>query len=276
MSINALELKAGLFGLQSLLPSTCRHVRMMMDNTTAVACVNKKGTSHSKHCNVITKQIWDFCIEKGVWLSAAHVPGRENVDADLESRKINYDTEWKLNTELLQQAFHILGVNPDLDLFASRINTQLSSYVSFKPDPGAKAVDAFTLNWHDTRFYAFPPFCVIPKVLQKICRDRAKGVVVVPDWPNQPWFPLIAKMLINYPVLVSARKNLLSLPQSPAEEHRLQKLRLIICELSGVASDAQGFETSYRHHVFILENRNPKEICLLCGKVAQVCAQQTH
>ena len=103
MSINALELKAGLFGLQSLLPSTCRHVRMMMDNTTAVACVNKKGTSHSKHCNVITKQIWDFCIEKGVWLSAAHVPGRErNVDADLESRKINYDTEWKLNTELLQ------------------------------------------------------------------------------------------------------------------------------------------------------------------------------
>ena len=34
---------------------------------------------------------------------------------------------------------------------------------------------------------------------------------------------------------------MLSLPQSPAEKHRLQKLRLIICELSGVASDAQGF-----------------------------------
>ena len=223
MSINALELKAGLFGLQSLLPSTCRHVRMMMDSTTAVACVNEMGTSHSKHCNMITKQIWDFCIEKGVWLSAAHVPGRENVDADLESRKINYDTEWKLNTELLQQALQILGVNPDLDLFASRINTQLSSYVSFKPDHGAKAVDAFTLSWHDTRFYAFQPFCVIPKVLQKICRDRANGVLVVPDWPKQPWFPLIAKILINYPVLVSARK------------------RLIICELSGAASDAQGF-----------------------------------
>ena len=119
---------------------------------------------------------------------------------------------------------------------------QLSSYVSFKSDPGAKAVQSvmlsLQLSWHDTRFYAFPPFCVIPKVLQNICRDRAKGVVVVPDWPNQPWFSLIAKMLINYPVPVSARKNLLSLPQSPAEEHRLQKLRLIICGLSGVA---QGF-----------------------------------
>ena len=114
---------------------------------------------------MITKQIWDFCIEKGVWLSAAHVPGREKVDADLESRKINYDTEWKLNTELLQQALQIRRVNPDLDLFASRINTQLSSYVSFKHDSGPKAVDAFTLSWHDIIFYAFPPFCVIPKVL---------------------------------------------------------------------------------------------------------------
>ena len=102
MRINALEFKAGWFGLQSLLPSTCRHVRTVMGNTTAVARVNKMGTSHSKHCNTITKQIWDFCIEKGVWLSAAHVPGREKVDADLESRKIKYNTEWKLNTELLQ------------------------------------------------------------------------------------------------------------------------------------------------------------------------------
>ena len=145
---------------------------------------------------------------ESAWLSAAHVPGRENVDADLEFRKINYETEWKLNTELLQQALRILGVNPDLDLFASRINTQSSSYASFQPDPGAKAVDAFTLSWRDMTL------CVIPKVLQTICRDRAKGVVVVPDWPNQPWFPLVAKMLINYPVLVSSRKNLLSLPQA--------------------------------------------------------------
>ena len=67
---------------------------------------------------MITKQIWDFCIEKGSGYRL-HVPGRENIDADLESRKINCDTEWKLNTELLQQALQILGVNLDLYLFAS-------------------------------------------------------------------------------------------------------------------------------------------------------------
>ena len=67
---------------------------------------------------------------------------------------------------------------------------------------------------------------------------------------------------------------------SPAEEHRLQKLRLIICELSGVASDAQGFRNKLQTSCVHPGEPNPKEICLLCGKVAgkvaQVCAQQTH
>nr|KAG5688439.1 hypothetical protein BaRGS_001856 [Batillaria attramentaria] len=34
-------------------------------------------------------------------------------------------------------------------------------------------------------FYAFPPFSVIPRVLQKVRRDRAEGVIVVPRWPTQ-------------------------------------------------------------------------------------------
>ena len=89
---------------------------------------------------------------------------------------------------------------------------------------------------------------------------------MVPDWPNQTWFPLIAKMLINYPVLVSARKNLLSLPQSPAEEHRLQKLRLIICELSESLQTHRVFKTSYRHHVFIWRTETQKRYACYVAK----------
>ena len=82
-------------------------------------------------------------------------------------------------------------------------------------------------------FYAFPPFCMIPRTLHKITKEKASGILVVPDWPSQPWYPKLAKMLKNNPVLVSARENLLSLPQNPEEKHRLRKsLRLIICEVS--------------------------------------------
>lgn len=31
------------------------------------------------------------------------------------------------------------------------------------------------------------------RVIQKIIHDRAEGIVVVPWWPSQPWFPLFLK-----------------------------------------------------------------------------------
>ena len=80
-------------------------------------------------------------------------------------------------------------------------------------------------------------------MLQKIPRDKARGVVVLPDQPNQPWYAAVARMFVKRPVLVSARNNLLCLPQLPEEKHRLVKLRLIICGISGVDSESQDFRT---------------------------------
>ena len=50
--INMLELKAALFGIKSLardIHST--HAKILCDNLTAVACINKFGTSHYVKCN---------------------------------------------------------------------------------------------------------------------------------------------------------------------------------------------------------------------------------
>ena len=55
--------------------------------------------------------------------------------------------------------------------------------------PEAIAVDAFTQKWRQVGFFwAFPPFSLILKVIQKIRLDKATEIVVVPNWPNQPWF----------------------------------------------------------------------------------------
>ena len=83
-----------------------------MDNATAVACVNKMGTSHSDTCHSVTKQIRKFCIAGNLWISAACVTGLENSAADEESRKKNLDTEWKLNPDILAQALDITDIKP--------------------------------------------------------------------------------------------------------------------------------------------------------------------
>ena len=118
-----LELKAALLALQSFAREKANiPVRLMMDNTTAVACVSKMGTSHSVQCNAVTKEIWQFCIKRNVWLSAAYIPGKTNIEADEESSRENrdQDTEWMLNPDILSDALDRLDVKPEIDLFASR------------------------------------------------------------------------------------------------------------------------------------------------------------
>ena len=97
---------------------------------------------------------------------------QENSAADAESRKINLDAEWKLDKAVLEQALAQLQASPSIDLFASRLNNQRSCYVSYRADPEAQAVDAFSLSWTVLDFYAFRPFSLITRVLQKVRRDR--------------------------------------------------------------------------------------------------------
>ena len=95
-SINALDLQAGLFVLKAFASDKAfLHVRLVVDNTTAIACVKKMGTSHSDSYNALTKQIRNFCTERDILESTAYAPGKENVDADEESRRENFDTERK-------------------------------------------------------------------------------------------------------------------------------------------------------------------------------------
>ena len=78
----------------------------------------------------------------------------------------------------------------EIDLFASNINTKCSPFILWFLDPEAESVDAFTRSSENDYFYAFPPFALALRTLKKIKTDKAEGVVVLPLWPSQPWFPL--------------------------------------------------------------------------------------
>ena len=95
-------------------------------------------------------------MQRHIWLSVAHVPGIENTEADFESRKKQSNTEWMLNHKRLHKALLKLNFAPDIDVFASRLNNQFPSYISYRPDPGGKAVDVFSFDLSDVKFYAFP------------------------------------------------------------------------------------------------------------------------
>lgn len=81
--------------------------------------------------------------------------------------------------------------------------------MSWFPDPEALAINAFKLSWQGLNFYAFPPFSIIIRVLQKIISDKITGIVVVPLWKTQPWFLLFTSLLTKEPLIIDPDFNLL-------------------------------------------------------------------
>ena len=137
--INVLELKAIFIGVLTYCKGkNYKHVRVMSDNITAVSYVNNKGRIKSEFCNEIAKELWVWCTSQNMWISAAHIPGTQNTEADTFSRNFSEAIEWKLSTHLFQKVSSMFG-NPTLDLFASPINHQIDRCISWKPDPKALA-----------------------------------------------------------------------------------------------------------------------------------------
>ncbi len=200
-------MKAVLFGLQSLCRNMHRmHIRIMSDNTTAIACINKQGSTKSRHCNDMAKIIWDFALQNQLWLSAAHCPGVQNVQTDEQSRKFNDQTEWTLQQVIFDIICVYLGT-PYIDLFATRLNFRMKPYGAWHPDPEAIHIDSMMYEWGGGQIlYAFPPFRIIHLVLQKWLQEESEGILVVPVLPIQAWFPVFANMIVKNPLSIQVNR----------------------------------------------------------------------
>ena len=54
--------------------------------------------------------------------------------------------------------------------------------------------------------------------------------LVVPDWPSQPWWPMLLLHLCDVPVVLPPQPHLLSVPEGPLEESL--QWTMIACRLS--------------------------------------------
>ena len=83
-----------------------------------------------QHLNDLAREIWLWCIERDIWLSCFHIPGRINTTADFSRRK-NNGMEWPLDNDVFCIIVDIYG-QFDIDLFASSRNRKCRKYASFK------------------------------------------------------------------------------------------------------------------------------------------------
>lgn len=246
LHINALELKAIENALKSFEHEvTGKHVKILTDNTCSVSYIRDMGGSRSIVCNIIAKRIWQWCINRNIWLSITYLPGILNVTADEKSRQFNDRTEWKLNENYFQQITQKFGT-PSIDLFASHLNFQLKPYVSWGRDPECQAVDAFTLDWSLWKsIYVFPPFCLINRVLKKWIKDKANGIIVVPVWEQASWYPMLLRILTQDPFLLPVTRKTLRQPHNGHPHPLHKKLKMAACFCSGRQFENKMFQMKF-------------------------------
>jgi hypothetical protein len=265
--INALELRAAMFAVKSFTrEKTNIHAHIRVDNRTTMSQINKMGGTRSEKLFQITREFWNFCLSKQIILTAEYLPGSLNQIADQQSRVYMDRSNWMLNSTILPQLEQIWG-SVDVDLFADRLNTQKKRYVSWKPDPGAIATDAFSISWNQLTAYLFPPFSMIARCLAKVKKDQATAIVVTPVWHAQPWYPTILGMTVSQQILLPPLPDILVSPNG--EPHPLiatNGLTLAAWKISGNDLKHKGFLSNLPRYSWTSEEKAHKLLTQAPGK----------
>ena len=213
--INNLELEAvynALVAFQAEIPNGTILVRS--DNSTVVALINKQGGTRAPTLSKRAEEIILWAHSKGWSLAAKHIAGSANIMADLLSRPDKIiQTEWSIAHHALERIWSTWD-KPLLDLFATKFSKRLPLYVSPVPDPQATHIDALGMDWSNLQAYAFPPWSILPAVLEKARREGPRLILVAPFWPAKPWFPTLTNLSHGAPIDLRLRNKDVVQPRS--------------------------------------------------------------
>ncbi|CAH2086588.1 unnamed protein product [Euphydryas editha] len=141
--INYLELNAAFRALKTFTSNVQNcEILLRIDNTTAISYINRMGGIQYPHLNSVTRNIWEYCESKNLFVFASYIKSSQNVIADAESRKLHSDIECELSDKYFYKIVFNFG-DPQIDLFASHANKKCDLYQASilpTPYPGCRAL----------------------------------------------------------------------------------------------------------------------------------------
>ena len=219
-----------------------------------VAYINKQGGTRSAELCALMWRILTWCNQNNVTLRARHIPGSLNVIADgLSRRNEIQSTEWSLSPQIFKQISK-LWESPQVDLFATSLNTKLPLYVSPIPDPEAWAVDALNIPWENLVAYAFPLTALLPKVVQKLQSQICRIIFIAPGWPTKSWFWDLVEMSLDIPRQLPATRIRLKQPLNNQYHANPASLNLHVWYLGVQPSKNAGSLQKWQKELLLLKD----------------------
>ena len=157
-------------------------------------------------------------------LSAAHIPGTQNIKIDSFSKIFSEAVGRKLSTQSLQKISKYIW-KPNIRSFRLPHKLPKWQVYFFETRPQSHR-NVFSIKWNTECYYIFLPFSLLGKVTAKIYRDKTKAIVVIPKWPTQHWYPSLLRKVTGGMAITLSAKDLVQ-PQDPQKVFPLhQKLYL--------------------------------------------------
>lgn len=217
------ELLGTFLALKSRRRELCnKRVCIFVDSVASIAYLVSWGGA-SVILSRIVRLIWGICVRWGIRIvQVSHISGEKMITAGVDAlsrppkftRKKEADRDdWRLTDsafEVVQElASKVFGAQLSIDRMASRANTRLKRFNSVSSaDPDAENQSAFEVNWAVRAdgapeiSYCFPPFSLIPRVVQHIKQCRARAVIIIPNWPSQSWWVNLWRIAVGHTLLL--------------------------------------------------------------------------
>ena len=93
--------------------------------------------------------------------------------------------DYAVRPPVLEGLLGKLGVTPERDAFATEGNKRFEKWYG---EGSPEGEDAFEKDWGSEILWINHPFNVISRVLDKIVKDRAHAVLIVPYWRKYKFF----------------------------------------------------------------------------------------
>jgi hypothetical protein len=214
-----------------------RSLLIMTDNTTAMYNINRRAAAPNLAPTL--RKLLNLIDRNDLRIRATHIPGSANKTTDALSR-LERSGDYSLKKGILEKICPVIGIYPDVDLFASKRNHLLQTYCSLryqpahkvnpppglirtrkKGDAGNPLGNAFHLNWKGLTPLIHPPIPLIYRALEKFSNEGDMSILIAPDWPGQTWNSLLHKLHVKKIVLGDSEEVL---EKGPGMKRRNMKL----------------------------------------------------
>ena len=154
---------------------------------------NLYGGSTGEDLQRIIEDTFNIADDAAFTFTPIWVPRALNERADLLSRAVFYDhSDYHISSRILDQLSKYWNIEFHLDVFASVHSSRLPRFYSKFYHPAAEGVDAFSMRWPSLPLWIHPPTSVIALTIEYARRQKAFGVLIVPQWARQLFY---AKLL---------------------------------------------------------------------------------